>query len=265
MVLSLSMTKTGVVGDVRYWIGDITFDSSYLTGGESLTSSDLGFDIIHTWNFENTSGYSFEYDSANSKIIAYTTAITNSATNSASILVTDDNSAASNGVAIYLHISDDLFAEGTKIGHIESVTAGNADVEITLTNGGPSVPIIDDNAASTLGNQLYFDEDASAVDGRILADLDLPGDVDAFIMVSNGEFIRVNDDDSASSNGVALYVDDNASNTYERLLFVSPTNADGTGRCDDQVGMRIADAAIAQVGSTVDLSSVVVRTMVWGS
>ena len=35
---------SGVIGDLKYKVIEITFDSSYPTGGESLTASDIGFD-----------------------------------------------------------------------------------------------------------------------------------------------------------------------------------------------------------------------------
>lgn len=52
----------------------ISFDSSYPTGGESLTAADLGFEdnaanlIVLV---PSKSGYVFEYDGANAKIKAY--------------------------------------------------------------------------------------------------------------------------------------------------------------------------------------------------
>ncbi len=42
MGLTLTETKVGVVGDKRYFIGTATFDSSYLTGGESFTPANAG-------------------------------------------------------------------------------------------------------------------------------------------------------------------------------------------------------------------------------
>jgi len=35
----------GVVGNRRVWRGTVTFDSSYLTGGELVTAADFGFNV----------------------------------------------------------------------------------------------------------------------------------------------------------------------------------------------------------------------------
>jgi hypothetical protein len=68
----------GVFGDLQYRVLDITFDSSYLTGGELLTAEDIGlskvwFSIIPV--AEDTSGtdvsYSVLYDIAAGKLKAY--------------------------------------------------------------------------------------------------------------------------------------------------------------------------------------------------
>ena len=259
MALSFSTVSQGVMGNLRYKVLDITFDSSYITGGEALTPGSLGWDSIHVVNTQTTDGYNFEWNDSTEKLLAYYSAQASLNT----ILITDDDSAASNGLLVYVHVDDTVTAEGLLVGHLESVTAGNADTVITLSNGGPTVPILDDDAAATLGDALYFDEDATPVSGRILADLDGTGGDDVFVACSDGSWIRINDDDSASSNGVALYVDDDAANTYERLLAVVPANADGTGSTEPLAGSK--RGAGGEVETATDLSAVVVRTVVFGS
>lgn len=234
-----------VVGNKRMVMGTIAFDSSYPSNGEALTPANLGLERINFIQFEPTGGYTFEYDHTNQKVKVY-------GVSTNTITVTDDDNAASTGVAIYLHIADTLVQEGTKIGHIESVTAGNADTYVALNNGGPVVRVLDDDAASTAGLQIYFDEDASNDDERFMADLDLVGGGDAFVMASDGSFIRIKDDDNAATTGVAVYVDDDAANDYERVLFVSPTNADGTAQTDDTVGLKKDE--VTEVANTYDLS-----------
>ena len=55
-------------------------------------------------------------------------------------------------------------------------------------------------------------------------------------------------------------MDDNAANIYERLLFISPTDTDGSFTTDDSVGNKleeaeaVSDAAMAEVANTTDLS-----------
>lgn len=49
----------------------ITFDSSYPTGGESLTAAMLGLASVLFAVVTPSGGYAFEYDYTNSKVIAY--------------------------------------------------------------------------------------------------------------------------------------------------------------------------------------------------
>lgn len=41
MALTISKTRSGVVGDLRYFAGTVTFDSSYPTGGEAITPANF--------------------------------------------------------------------------------------------------------------------------------------------------------------------------------------------------------------------------------
>jgi hypothetical protein len=53
-----------------YFLGEITFDSSYPTGGESLTAASLGFAEMIVVQFGGgTYNYKPEYDYANSKVV----------------------------------------------------------------------------------------------------------------------------------------------------------------------------------------------------
>lgn len=66
-----------VAGNKRVKIRDITFDSSYPTGGESLTASDVGLKKIYfvrgsqVKNSDGTSAHSVVYDYTNSKLVAH--------------------------------------------------------------------------------------------------------------------------------------------------------------------------------------------------
>lgn len=50
---------------------ELTFDSSYPTGGEALKPSDLGLSVIETMNIENSAGYTFDYSKADEAVLAY--------------------------------------------------------------------------------------------------------------------------------------------------------------------------------------------------
>lgn len=47
MAVTVTEVKRGVMGDLKYLIADITFDSSYPTNGEALTQATLGFTTIY--------------------------------------------------------------------------------------------------------------------------------------------------------------------------------------------------------------------------
>lgn len=149
-----------------------------------------------------------------------------------SVKMTDSDNAASTGVALYLHM--DELGENN-FGHLESVTAGNADSSFT-TISGSVVKVEDDDAAASGGVAVYFDEDGA--DGaKLLAAV--PTGKDAFIFDTAGRAIRIKYAASPSGAGVLAYFDDDGA-TNARLLYVSPTNADGRFETDGTVGLQSA-------------------------
>ena len=73
MALTITPVRSFVVGDRRMVIADVTFDSSYATGGEALVASDLGLklglDSIHAAS--TTRGHTCPYDYVNGKLMAF--------------------------------------------------------------------------------------------------------------------------------------------------------------------------------------------------
>lgn len=75
--MSVTVTKvaTNVSGRIRERIVDVLMDSSYPTGGEPLTATDLGLKTVLTVNaVQKTVGTSiriFQYDLTNSKLLAF--------------------------------------------------------------------------------------------------------------------------------------------------------------------------------------------------
>jgi len=51
--------------------GTLAFDSSYPTGGEAMDMSKIFPTDLHLVLFEFNSGYSFQYDYSNKKVLAY--------------------------------------------------------------------------------------------------------------------------------------------------------------------------------------------------
>lgn len=150
----------------------------------------------------------------------------------------DDDSAASNGVAVYVHkgelplVAAENFEAGSYMGHLEAAVPGLSDIYITLTNGGPDVRIKFNSAANVGGFALMFDEAGSA-GTRIRANIGDDDDKPIYVMASNGEYIKITD----GEGGVAVYVDHDVISSYERMLFVSPSDANATDTISPTVGM----------------------------
>src|SRR5687768_15933821 len=72
--MTVAATQVGtphVLGDLQVRIADLAFDSSYPTGGESVTPAMLGLNTIDFLLAEPSGGYTFEYDHADGLLIAY--------------------------------------------------------------------------------------------------------------------------------------------------------------------------------------------------
>ena len=74
--MGLTVTLAGdwlsSIGNKRAVNGTITFDSSYPTGGESLTPANIGLGVIDSITFNHgEDGYVFKYDFTNQKVMAY--------------------------------------------------------------------------------------------------------------------------------------------------------------------------------------------------
>lgn len=74
MALTISNLKFDIAGVSNVVRGTIGFDSSYATGGESLTPAMLGLSVIDQITVVDAAGYSFEYDYTNRTLRAYRSA-----------------------------------------------------------------------------------------------------------------------------------------------------------------------------------------------
>lgn len=52
-------------------VTDVTFDSSYVTGGLAVDPGSLGLESVALLQASNSGGYAFEYDYTNKKLKAY--------------------------------------------------------------------------------------------------------------------------------------------------------------------------------------------------
>lgn len=72
MALTIAISEMVSIGNMNASVGTIAFDSSYPTGGESLTAAELGIGNTAKFVlFSPTSGIVFEYDYTNSKVKAF--------------------------------------------------------------------------------------------------------------------------------------------------------------------------------------------------
>jgi len=136
----------------------------------------------------------------------------------------DDNSAAS--------VGSNLFIVPTGPGGISGLYQSNANTHAnwgSAEGDSATVTYNSDPATNYNGLPVYFDEDASSRDLRLLADATAFGGISFVVPTWEGRFLHVKHDSSAASNGVALYFDADASGGMTvRVRFVSPTNTEGS-------------------------------------
>ncbi len=225
-----------VWGNLKVKFRLIDFDSSYAAGGESLAPRDFDLRHIAHISIAPKVGFTFEWDRATKKLKAFARSVANT-----SIKIEDNDSAASQGVAAYVHV-DEVLEQGSTLAHLEFVSPTNADGTGTLTDGGPTYYIQDDDNAASGGAALYFDEDA-ALGSRLLANCGR----DCFVNVGSGRFVKITHHATPGTPGVQVYFDEDAANTYERLRFVSPTNTDGSDTTSGEVASAINLASLTDV------------------
>lgn len=142
-------------------------------------------------------------------------------TTARTITVKHDASAATNGTALFVATTLG------PIGKLYSANAGTADSTFDVSGPETARVVYDADPATNLGAvAVYFVEDGTA-EGRLQHEAStFP--IDVFIPVGSGRLIKVAYSATASTDGVAVYFDDDGATAAERLLFVSPTTADGS-------------------------------------
>ncbi len=73
MAFTYAKIQETVLGNLRCWVGTLTFDTSYPTGGLAYTNASFGLQSNPVFiGFDSdASGYGFQHDRANGKILAY--------------------------------------------------------------------------------------------------------------------------------------------------------------------------------------------------
>lgn len=74
MALTIGNLRFDIAGVSQVVRGTIDFDASYPTGGESLTPAMIGLSAIDHLKADDKSGYTFEFDYTNNKLLVYRSA-----------------------------------------------------------------------------------------------------------------------------------------------------------------------------------------------
>jgi len=79
MALTNTVRNVNIEGARKAVTVDITFDSSYATGGEAFVPDDVGLSVIDFADIAATGGRTFSYSASTGKILAYagSTEVTN--------------------------------------------------------------------------------------------------------------------------------------------------------------------------------------------
>lgn len=98
VTVSIPTSRQQTLGTWNFGVADVTMDSSYPTGGESIDPSDFGIDTtVYICLVDSPSGYVGVWDYTNSKLKVYTQGITTGSTaaaDSTSGALVEDTAAA---------------------------------------------------------------------------------------------------------------------------------------------------------------------------
>lgn len=61
-VVTIASSRKNTLGAWKFGVADVTMDSSYPTGGESVLPADFGITTVYMVFIDNASGYVAEYD-----------------------------------------------------------------------------------------------------------------------------------------------------------------------------------------------------------
>lgn len=72
MALTVNVVRSFVVGDHRETVADVTFDTSYRTGGLAITPAQLNLsNVLFMLPTVATTGQTFSYDATNGRLLAF--------------------------------------------------------------------------------------------------------------------------------------------------------------------------------------------------
>lgn len=238
MPFTLSRTRTGVIGDLAYWQGTATFDSSYAELGESFTASNAGMSDIYKLfaSLRNPGNNQIYWDDTNSKLKLYATVYE---IDSGENAIINHNATTADGVAVYVHVDSNPGIAGAAIGHLEFVSPTNVDGFAVVGADATeyTLRIKDNDAAATNGFALR----ARPTGAGFQADMDLaPVVTKVYIPIAGADQtdVAVNDihfgaalsveDIATSGTSVAVLFDEDGANAFERFEVNAADAADET-------------------------------------
>lgn len=152
----------------------------------------------------------------------------------ATVKVVDDDSAASNGTALYAVLTGEITPWGADIAILQSANANNSDSDFDTANPTDTFDVFDNDNAATAGPggtnmalAIHFDDDGTTVDERFLVNNTITGN-DVYVRSESGRYWQLKHDSSATSNGTDVYFDDDATTETDRLLSVTANNSNVT-------------------------------------
>lgn len=244
MALTLAKTRSGVIGDLAYWLGTAIFDSTYVVGGESFTAANAGLSDIYpaasSFKIRGGGVATAVYDDANAKIKLFTEVIgptlASDGETAATGLIQDDDNAATTGVIVYAVVDSDPGIVGAARGHFEFVSPTNVDgrAEWDATYKGQCM-VIDNDAAATAGTAVRAIAAGAGLESTFAAALGAGGPL--YVKLSGGgtghaninfEDVYVKVAESTTASTPTLYFDEDAAEESERFMAVVVDNADET-------------------------------------
>ena len=247
----ITISKSENWGGTRVTYGYITYISEvYTTGGNSLTARDLRLDNLKVLTFSsiNSAVYSYVYDYTNSTIVVYFTennpneAAASPAT-SDYFIVTDDNSADSNGKLLVIGATnggDGYFGYMDATGVTSAATAyyslfSAADSTTTIGAVDSTRAIFHELAVLIHADTIFFDDDATNSWDRLMYSGIGLGDMgDIYIPFDDGNFIKIakkTNSQITQAAALPLYYDENGG-LDDKLLSTTDGNANSTFSVD---------------------------------
>lgn len=162
MALSFAAIEQHSSGTLRKVKTSITFDSSYVTGGEALTPQQLGLgEIVGPVEFDQAEdGYIFKYDKANEKILVYAESDVPLVVNEEVTIVTDDVATLFHLPAYIVSIVDVSNGVVYRIIPVAETGIDNVSVAVNFVTGVLTFAAADNPATVTV---TYFPQQTSGV------------------------------------------------------------------------------------------------------